>query len=369
MREQAIDVDEATWVTVDVSPDGQTVVFDLLGDLYLMPISGSDTPAKLTEGMAWDMQPRFSPDGEFIAFTSDRTGKDGYGGNNLWIIERDGTGLQQITAESNHLVNGPAWSPDGETLVGRKHFTSRRSLGAGEMWLYHRSGVEADAAGGVQLTKRPNDQKDVNEPVFSPNGRYLYFSQDTTPGDVFEYDKDSNRQIYVIKRLDLESGEEISYITGPGGACRPTPSHDGKSLAFIRRVGSKTGLHLFDLQSGAIRLLSDGMERDMQEAWAIHGVYPAFAWTPDDQWIVIWARGKIRKIRVADGHEEVIPFRIRDTREIREAVRQSRSRSLPTPFPPACCAGSGWLPTSPGPSSRPSATSISRSRSQKPSRA
>ncbi len=51
------------------------------------------------------------------------------------------------------------------------------------MWLYHRSGVGA----GVQMTKARTKQKDTNEPAFSPDGRYLYFSDDATPGDTFQY--------------------------------------------------------------------------------------------------------------------------------------------------------------------------------------
>ena len=101
-------------------------------------------------------------------------------------------------------------------------------------------------------------------------------------------------------------------IRGPGGACRPTPSPDGKSLAFVRRVGAKTGLHLFDLESGRVRLVYDLLERDMQEAWAIHGVYPAFAWTPDGNSIIAWAKGRIRNINVNDGTTTVIPFHIKD---------------------------------------------------------
>ena len=186
--------------------------------------------------------------------------------------------------------------------------------------MYHRNSADVNAMKGVQLTKRSNDQKDVNEPVFSPDGRYLYYSQDATPGNTFQYDKDSNGQIYVINRLDLETGETEPYITGPGGACRPTPSPDGKTLAFVRRIGAKTGLHLFDVESGAVRLVFDQLERDMQEAWAIHGVYPAFEWTPDGS-IVIWAKGKIRRINIADGSSRVIPFRIRDSRTITESLR------------------------------------------------
>lgn len=331
LSQQRIDVSEGTWVSVDVHPSGKEIVFDLLGDLYVMPISGADGtadedgakqfPEKLTSGIAWDFQPCFSHDGKWIAFTSDRDGKDGKSGDNIWIIERETKEVRQVTNESFRLLNGPAWSPDDQYIVARKHFTSRRSAGAGEMWMYHRDGFSLDAMAGVQLTKRPNDQKDVNEPVFSPDGKYLYYSQDTTPGSTFEYDKDSNGQIYTIKRLDLEKGETESYITGPGGACRPTPSPDGKLIAFVRRLGPKTGLHLFDTESGSVRLIYDRLERDMQEAWAIHGVYPSFAWMPDGKSIVLWAKGKIRRISISDGSETVIPFRIKDERQIAEAVR------------------------------------------------
>ena len=325
LSQQQIDVSEGTWISVDVSPDGKEIVFDLLGDLYVMPVSGADGeerfPEKLTSGIAWDFQPRFSHDGNWIAFTSDRDGKDGKSGDNIWIIERNTKELQQVTNEVFRLLNGPAWSPDDQYIVARKHFTSRRSLGAGEMWMYHRDAAGFDAMAGVQLTKRPNDQKDVNEPVFSPDGNYLYYSQDSTPGDSFQYDKDSNGQIYTIKRLDLEKGETDSYITGPGGACRPTPSPDGKLIAFVRRLGPKTGLHLFDTESGSVRLIYDRLERDMQEAWAIHGVYPAFAWLPDGKSIVMWAKGKIRRINIADGSMSVIPFRIKDERSISKVVR------------------------------------------------
>lgn len=322
--EQRIDVDEGTWINLDVSPDGKTIVFDLLGDLYSMPIDGAETPdklTKLTEGVAWDMQPRFSPDGKSIAFTSDRIGKSGRSGDNIWILNLADGKTTQVTNETYRLLNGAAWSPDGQQIVARKHFTSRRSLGAGEMWLFHRSAIASGASAGEQLTVKPTEQKDVNEPVFSPDGRYLYYSEDVSPGSTFQYDKDSNKQIYVVKRLDLETGETETYISGAGGACRPIPSPDGMTIAFVRRLGAKTGLHLFDTKSGAVRLIYDGLERDMQEAWAIHGVYPTFAWLPDGKEIVIWAKGKIRRIEIDSGKMSVIPFRITDTRTVSEAVR------------------------------------------------
>jgi imidazolonepropionase-like amidohydrolase/Tol biopolymer transport system component len=305
-----IDTTEGTWLSLDVSPDGKEIAFDLLGDIYTIPIAGDEAKA-LTTGIAWDMQPRYSPNGRWIAFTSDRAG-----GDNIWIMNRDGSDPKQVTKESFRLLNEPYWSPDSEYLVARKHFTSDRSLGAGEMWLYHRTGGD-----GLQLTKKRTDQKDSGEPAFSPDGRYVYYSDDTTAGGIFQYNKDPNGQIYVIQRLDRQSGEVEPFVTGPGGSVRPTPSPDGKSLAFVRRVRYKSTIFVMDLESGRETPLYDGLDRDMQETWAIHGVYPSMAWTPDNKSIVFWAGGHINRLDVATKQVTNIPFHVHGTRSVAEAVR------------------------------------------------
>lgn len=145
VREVSFETDEGTWMTVDVSPDGRTIVFDLLGDIYVMPITGGEA-TRLTSGPAYDVQPRFSPDGKRIAFTSDRDGLD-----NLWVMDADGSNPRQITKERERQVFDPVWTPEGDYLIGRKHYRNTRSLGSGEMWLYHVGG-----GNGLQLTKRRN---------------------------------------------------------------------------------------------------------------------------------------------------------------------------------------------------------------------
>ena len=309
-RDIPIDVTRGTWMSVDVSPDGSTLVFDMLGDIYVMPISGGEARA-IASGVAWDMQPKWSPDGRHIAFTSDRGG-----GDNIWIMDADGSNPTQVSKESFRLLNQPEWTPDGQFIVARKHFTSARSLGAGELWMYHRTG-----GGGVQMTERRTQQKDTGEPAFSPDGRYLYFSDDATPGNTFEYSKDVNGQIYVIRRLDRETGDIDAYITGPGGSIRPTPSPDGKSIAFIRRVRYQSVLYVMDIESGRETPVFSALDRDLQETWAIHGVYPAISWTPDNRSIVFWADGRIQKVEIASGTVSDIPFHVADTRRVQDAVR------------------------------------------------
>ena len=305
-----IDTDEGTWISLDVSPDGEKIVFDLLGDIYTIPIAEGEATA-LTSGFAWDMQPRYSPNGKSIAFASDRGG-----GDNIWIMDDDGGNPAAVTTEDFRLLNSPVWSPDGEFIAARKHFTSRRSLGAGEIWLFHRAG-----GAGLQLNERPNDQKDLGEPAFSPDGRYVYYSRDSTSGDTFQYSKDSSGQIYTIHRIDRESGDNEMFLSGAGGAIRPTPSPDGKWMAFVRRVDFQSTLFLHDMKSGKNTPIYGDLERDLQETWAIHGVYPVMAWTPDSKSIVFWAKGKIRRIDIDTRKSRIIPFHVRQKHKMIEALR------------------------------------------------
>ncbi len=315
-KEISFTTSEGTWMSLDVSPDGKQIVFDLLGDIYLLPITGGEATL-LRGGPAWEIQPRFSPDGSKILFTSDAGG-----GDNIWLMNTDGSAAKQVTRENFRLLNNATWMPDGNYIVARKHFTSTRSLGAGEMWMYHISGGE-----GVKLTARKNDQQDVNEPSVSPDGRYLYFSEDVYPGGYFQYNKDPNSQIYQIRRYDFQKGTHESLITGPGGAARPQVSRDGKYLAFVSRVRTQSVLFVRDLETAEEWPVYDSLSKDQQEAWAIFGVYPGFSWMPDNKHLVIWSGGKLKKIAAfpeAGANKfsvSEIPFSVKASHHIVEALR------------------------------------------------
>lgn len=324
-RTVQLDTRTGTWMSVDVSPDGRQLVFDLLGDLYLLPIEGGTAQA-LTTSIAWEHQARFSPDGRQIAFVSDAGG-----GDNIWVMKTDGSGARAVTREDYRLLNNPAWHPNGQYVLARKHYTGTRSMGSGEIWLYHLEGGK-----GVALNEKPNWQKDLGEPAISPDGRHLYYSRDTTPGNTFEYNKDSNKEIFRIFRQDLQDGTVEPFVTGPGGAVRPVPSPDGRFLAFVRRVRMQSTLFLKDLKTGAERAVWGGLERDLQEAWSVYGVYPGFAWTPDSKSIVVWAQGRLWRVHPFEMNDKKetrvteIPFHVRHTREVREALRVPQTVSPDT---------------------------------------
>lgn len=304
---------ETTWSNLTLSPDGKTMVFDMLGDLYSVPSAGGTAKA-LTNSLAWDYQPTFSPDGKTLAFISDRDGSD-----NLWIMNADGSQPRQISKETAHMIHNPAFSPDGTKIVAKKGFVSSRSIPAGEIWLYHTRGGQ-----GNQIRERlhgKTSQKNIAEPVFSADGQSIYYSVDNTPGRVWQYNKNSLDEIYVIRRWHLATGEEETIVSGPGGAIRPTPSHDGSQLAFVKREDFQSALYIKNLASGNETRLYVGLDRDLQEANGTQGNTPAFAFTPDDKAIVFWAKGHFHKINLADQKITEIPVSIATEKKIAKALR------------------------------------------------
>ncbi len=308
-----LNTNEGTWMNLDVSPDGKSIVFDLLGDIYKMPISGGKATI-LRSGLAYEVQPKFSPNGKYISFTSDAEG-----GNNIWVMTTDGKNAKSITKEKFRLLNNAVWTPDGKSLVARKHYTSQRSVGAGEMWQYPLSG-----AAGLKLTKRKNDQQDVNDPSISPDGKYLYYAEDMYPGGYFQYNKDPNKQIYVINQYNFETGKTERITGGPGGAARPVISKDGKMLAFVKRIRTKTVLYIHDLETGKEWPVFDNLSKDQSEAWAVFGVYPHFSWMPNNKEIVFWAQGKINRINVETKEIKNISFEVNQEIKLAKTHRVKR---------------------------------------------
>ena len=129
-------------MSVDVSPDGRTLVFDLLGDLYTLPIEGG-TATAISRGPAYDHHPRFSPDGTDHRLHVGRR-RDG---EPLARRAQTARNRRPLTTEKTAYVRSAAWLPDGDYLVARHEDGKRAGLPPNELWLFHRLGGT-----GVKLT-------------------------------------------------------------------------------------------------------------------------------------------------------------------------------------------------------------------------
>jgi imidazolonepropionase-like amidohydrolase/Tol biopolymer transport system component len=289
-----VTLDELTWASLDISPDGKTIVFDLLGDLYTLPIDGGQAK-RITSGSAHDAQPRFSPDGARIVFVSDRSGRSG-----LWLVDVNGTSATALTPDANATFSSPAWMPDGQHVVVSRRDESSAGT-AHELWEYPVTGSRGHKLIG-------HEQGPLGAAP-SREGRWIYFtrSEGNLPAR--------------IERFDRRTGRIDLFADGYGGAVRPAVSPDGRWLAFGRRVGTGERLVLRNLMTGAERLSGVELDRDQQGNGARDADFlPGYAFTPDSSSIVYAARGKIRRHDLAGEVARVIPFQARFQQEMRKPL-------------------------------------------------
>src|SRR6266581_3194202 len=292
-RKVEFTTDEGTWIDVDVSPDGGTILFDLLGDIYRVGIAGGKA-VRITSGPAWDYAPRYSPDGRTIVFCSDR------GGNmNLWLMGADGSQAHALTEEKDAVFSSPSFTPDGLYVLARREDTSKAGIPPVEIFMFHR-----DGGSGIKII--PKDKIDTSAgPVASPDGRYIYL---TGRKSDFSYTPDMTGGLWHVYRFDRKTGELVQLTTAPDGGLRPTLSPDGKTLIYARRSDARTWLYLRDLRSGAERVLSRELSREDQEDFAQMDVLPGSAFTPDGKSFVYWSGGKIHRLDLATGNDGLVPF-------------------------------------------------------------
>ncbi|NJY62087.1 amidohydrolase family protein [Salinimicrobium sp. CDJ15-81-2] len=278
---------EGTWISVDVSPDGKTIVFDMMGNLYRIPFTGGKAES-ITKGLAYDVHPRFSPDGKELVFISDKSGAD-----NIWVINLETKETTQITEDTNQNYFAADWSPDGEYIVGAK---GRRNI---KLHLYHRDGGK-----GAQLLKEPENLKAI-DPAFSPDGQTIYYSKRR---GAWNY----NAQLpqYQVARYDMETGETADVTDRYGSAFTPVLSPDGKWLIYGTRFEDQTGLVRRNLATGQEEWLAYPVQRDDQESIASLGVLPAMSFTPDSRHLVTYYGGKLHKINVETKEASEIPFEV-----------------------------------------------------------
>lgn len=290
-RTISLNTTEGTWLSLDVHPNGNKIIFDYMGNLYELPMDGGKA-TQLTHGLGFDSQPQYSPDGKKVVFISDRSG-----GENIWILDLETMETEQRTKGKNYRMQGPAWTPDGKYIVA-----SRANLRGGvhKLRLYH-----VDGGSGTKLVDGPGNLK-IIEAAFSNSNRYIWFSQRT--GD---WDYNATSPQYQIAKYDRKTGKRHRQTARVGSAFRPTISSDGKWMVYGTRHDTETGLRIRNLENGNERWLAYPIQRDDMESRATRGVLPRIDFTPDNKAVVASYGGKIWRIPIAKNSEATgIDFRV-----------------------------------------------------------
>ena len=335
-RQISIDTNEGTWLSPDIAPDGATIVFELLGDLFSVDARGGAAHA-LTTGMAFDSQPVFSPDGRDIAFLSDRSGAE-----NVWLIAADGSNPRQLTTrDDNSVFASPAWSADGKSIFV-SHY--RSEFNGFELWQVDVSTRAATVL--IPMKSAPDTPHERLSSVLgafpSADGGFLYFARHIGENDFAQLPQ------WTIVRRDLASGKDEVLVYAPtsprpdlliGSAFRPAVSHSGTLLVYGSRDRGRTGLRVLNLETREDRWLRYPVQQDELQASGWRDLLPRHVFTPDDRAVIANVDGRIVWIDLAGGGQTEIPFHVREELPIgpstRRIVRQEsgavRARIIQTP--------------------------------------
>ena len=307
--------DEGTWMSLDVSPDGRTIAFDLLGDIYTLPIEGG-AARRIIGGMSFESQPKFSPDGKTLAFLSDRSGVE-----NLWLGNSDGSNLRPVTKDRPtndrpQYMLSPSWLADGEYLLVSKSRPPEPTFG---VFLYDRNGGSGIRIGIAPPAPQPQGEgggpprpaPNRMGAVASPDGRFVYYAERM---GTFTYN--ARFPLWQIIRFDRETGDTATITNAQGSAMRPVLSPDGKSLVYATRYETQTGLRIRNLETGDERWLIYPVTRDDQESRASRDTMPGYAFMPDGKSLIVPIGGHIQRVDVATGKATPVPFTAKVEAEI-----------------------------------------------------
>lgn len=332
-RSIAFETDEGTWMSLDRSPADGRITFDLLGDIYTLDPAGGRAQA-VVRGMGMDTQPVFSPDGEWIAFVSDRSGAE-----NLWIVRPDGSDPRQVSFGADDTVlTSPTWSPDGDSLYVSRFLWSRNDF---ELWHYGLDGSETLVT--PAKTEAGGRQSSLGA-VVSPDGRFMYFARRTGGED------NAGVDLWSIVRRDLADGSERTLLPEPGVPgrrpypgtyFRPALSPDGRLLAYATRFAGQTGLRLRNLDTGDDRWLAFPIEADQINAQGWQDLVPRYAFSADGQAVLLSRHGRIERVPLDGGQPTPIPFVAAvelelgplNRQDIREDTGPVRARLIQAPMP------------------------------------
>ena len=311
----SFDTTEGTFMTVDVSPDGETLVFDLLGDLYSLPFAGGKA-VPLTTGSAWDQAPRFSPDGQQVYFVSDRQGR-----KNIWRLTIGDGLIEQITASESDVLGSPNWSQEDHRLL----------VGLGDAHTYNTEIVlqfiNVDSGSMTPLEQRDGHWIDMDTFKSQRQRILTYSGVQSADGQVhfseLNYDLKTGRSTVRLFAFDTatQTRTAITPVDASYSEYKPQLSNDGRLLAYFRQHNDRRSeIRIRNRDTGQDEAVLSLSDVDDASYTIDDDSRPNYAFTPDDRFMVFWHGGKLHRLAIADGTSELIPFEVKVEREVNTRV-------------------------------------------------
>jgi Tol biopolymer transport system component len=285
-------VKEGTWLSLDLSPDGKTIVFELLGELYTLPVTGGEATLFMG-GPSYNGMPRYSPDGKRIVFVSDRSGSP-----NLWLCDADGSNLKAVTAERGVSFTAPIWTPDGAHIIAARGLVEFDNVPT-QIRSY-------DLRGGDGQLVVQSGLDDLAGMTLSSDGNILYY----TKGDI-------ESQVW---RWDRRTGEIRQVTDAAGFAFRPGLTPDGKTLLYFTTFRNQGGLRARDLETGRERWIAFPVDKRPSAMLPIRDTMPGYAFTADGKEILLAMDGKIQRLSLATGSAQEIPFTAKVAKQVHPPI-------------------------------------------------
>lgn len=272
--------DEPDW-----SPDGKKIVFNRLGDIYVMDVDGKSV-VQLTNHPESNWSPDWSPDGREIIFLSTREGLI-----KLYIMNADGTSQRPLLVHGSWIADSK-WSPTGRYIAYKGKFEIPPKIGTRQIYVINTV--------NQKLTLITDDDLEHYTPAWSPNAEEI----------VFAAGRDQERDIYVIRLAD----RRITQLTRtPESEFQPTWSPDGRHIAFVFEKDARVDIYHMTRNGDNLTNLTDHPDIDF-----------APAWSPDVQHIAF-----VRLVRGIENHSTDIYLMEADGRNQVNLTRDGNS-TLPT---------------------------------------
>jgi len=232
-KQISFSTNEGTWVSLDVAPNGKSLLFELLGDIYSLPIKGG-LAHPILSGSAFQSQPRFSPNGKLVVYISDESGSD-----NIWISKFNGLNPRKISNRTTSAMLSPAWSYDGSaifvTIISYEGFSS-----FAEIWRFD---IKSGESTLIVENKNGSSQPLVSSPapgpygpVLHPNGSTLYYTS-LTPRP-YNSRKGPSSQVF---KTSLENNRTEPLVLENQITMKPAFTPDGKNIIYGAVRDGRTG--------------------------------------------------------------------------------------------------------------------------------